>query len=129
MVRWYMRYERPWVCYTGLMVKCVYRLHIMVKCVYYTGLWIHWFCDHDATIPNGTVTIGRMSLVSVGHSGSNLIVPLMLCTVCFRTMARELTLYYRSLGTASTLLRMGKILDKPYMRVMTYNALVFFALK
>ena len=61
----------------------LYRLHIMVKCVYYTGLWIHWFCDHDATIPNGTVTIGHKSLIGVGHSGSDLIVPLMLRTVCF----------------------------------------------
>jgi hypothetical protein len=25
----------------------------MVKCVCYTGLWIHWFCDFGATIPNG----------------------------------------------------------------------------
>jgi hypothetical protein len=40
----------------------------MVKCVCYTGLWIHWFRDHDATIPNGSVTIGRTSLVGVGHS-------------------------------------------------------------
>ena len=29
----------------------LYRLYIMVKRVYYTGLWIHWFHDHDATIP------------------------------------------------------------------------------
>ena len=36
----------------------LYRLHIMVIRVYYTGLWIHWFRDHDATIPNGTITIG-----------------------------------------------------------------------
>ena len=61
--------------------------------------------DHDATIPNGTVTIGRTSLVGVGHSGSNPIVPLMLHMVYFRTITRALTLYYRFLGTASTLLR------------------------
>ena len=76
----------------------LYRLHIMVKCVYYTGLWIHWFRDHDATIPNGTVTIGQTSLVGIGHSGSDPIVSLMLYTVCFRAMVGVLALYYRSLG-------------------------------
>jgi hypothetical protein len=45
------------------------------------GLWIHWFRDLDATIPNGLVTTGRTSLVGVGHSGSNPIVLLMLRTV------------------------------------------------
>ena len=85
--------------------------------------------DHDATIPNGMVTIGRTSLVGVGHSGSDPIVLLMLCTVCFRAMARALVLYYRILGTASTLLRKGEILGRLYMRVITYNALFFFALK
>jgi hypothetical protein len=37
----------------------LYKLRIMVKCVCYTGLWIHWFRDLVATIPNGSVTIGR----------------------------------------------------------------------
>ena len=85
------------------------KLYIMVKCVYYTGLWIHWFRDHDTTIPNGTITIGRMLLACVGHSGSNPIMPLMLHMVCFRAMARALALYYRSFETAPTLLRRGKI--------------------
>ena len=107
----------------------LYRLHIMVKRVYYRRLWIHWFHDHDATIPNGTVIIGRMSLVVVGHSKSDPIMPLMLGTVYFCAMARALALNYRSLWTASTLLRRGKILGRPYMEVMTYNALVFSALK
>jgi hypothetical protein len=78
----------------------------MVKCVCYTGLWIHWFCYHGATIPNGLVTIGQTSLVGVGHSRPNLIVPLMLRIVCC-AMAGALALYYRSLRTASTLLRRG----------------------
>ena len=107
----------------------LYRLHSMVKHVYYTGLWIHWFCDNDATIPNGTVTIGRTSLVGVGHSGSDPIVPLMLCMVCFRAITGVLALYYRSLETASILLIRGKISGRPYMRVMTYNALFFSTLK
>jgi hypothetical protein len=77
------------------------------------GLWIHWFCDLDATILNGLVTTGRTSLVGVGHSGSDSIVLLMLRTVCY-AMAGALTLYYRSLGTASTLLRMGNISGRPY---------------
>ena len=86
----------------------LYMLALWSK-VCYMRLWIHWFRDHDATIPNGAVTIGRTSLVGVGYSESDPIVPLMLHTVCFRAMARALALYYRSLGTASTLLRRGKI--------------------
>ena len=86
---------------------------LMVKFVCYTGLWIHWFRDHGATIPNGTVTIGRTSLVGVGHSRSDSIVPLMLCTVCC-AMIGALAMYYRSHGTTSTLLRRGNILGRPY---------------
>jgi hypothetical protein len=52
----------------------------VVKCMCYTGLWIHWFRDLDATIYNGLVTIGRTSLVGVGHSRSDSIVPLVLRT-------------------------------------------------
>jgi hypothetical protein len=85
----------------------------MVKCVCYTGLWIHWFRGHGAAIPNGLVTIGRTSLVGVGHSRSDSIVSLMLCTVCC-AMAGVLALYYRFLGTAPTLLKMGNISSRPY---------------
>ena len=91
----------------------LYMLALWSK-VCYTRLWIHWFRDYDATIPIGAITIERTSLVSVGHSRSDPIVPLMLLTVCFRAMAGALALYYRSLGTASTLLRKGKILGRPY---------------
>jgi hypothetical protein len=104
------------------------KLHIMVKCVCYTGLWIHWFRDFDAAISNGSVTIGRTSLVGVGHSRLDSIVPLMLRTVYY-AIAGVLTLYYRSLRMASTLLRKGNILSRPYMGVMTYKTLVFSALK
>jgi hypothetical protein len=97
-------------------------------CVYYTGLWIHWFCDHGATIPNDSVTIGCMSLVGVGHSRLDSFVPLMLRTVCC-VIAEVLALYYKSIGTAPTLLRMGNISDRLYVRVTIYNALAFFALK
>jgi hypothetical protein len=78
----------------------------MVKCVCYTGLRIHWFRDLDATIPNGLVTTGRTSLVGMGHSRSDSIVPLMLCTVRY-AMVGTLALYNRLLGMASTLLRRG----------------------
>jgi hypothetical protein len=91
-------------------------------------MWIHWFRDLDATIPNSSVTIGWTSLVGVGHSGSDSIVPLMLRTVCY-AMAGALALYYRSLGTASTLLRRGNISGRPCMGVMTYKALTFSASK
>ena len=90
----------------------LYMLALWSK-VCYTGHWIQWFRDHDATILNGMVTIGRTSLVGVGHSGLDSIVPLMLRMVCFRAMAGALALYYRSLGTASTLLRRGKISGRP----------------
>jgi hypothetical protein len=85
----------------------------MVKCVSYTGLWIHLYCDPNSTIPNGSVTIGQMSLVGVGHSSLNSIVPLMLHTVCC-AMARALALYYRFVKIASTLLRRGNISGRPY---------------
>jgi hypothetical protein len=85
----------------------------MVKSVCYTGHWIHWFCDPGTTIFNGSVTIGRTSLVGVGHSRSDSIVPLMLCMICC-AMAGALVLYYRSLGTTSTLLRRGNISGRPY---------------
>jgi hypothetical protein len=61
----------------------LYKLCIMVKCVCYMGLWIHWFHNLDATVPNGSVTTGRMSLVGVGLSRLDLIVSLMLRTVCY----------------------------------------------
>jgi hypothetical protein len=82
----------------------------MVKCVCYTGLW---FRNLGATIPNGSVTIGWTSLAGVSHSRSDLIVPLMLLMVCY-AMAGALALYYRSLGTTSTLLKRGNILGRPY---------------
>jgi hypothetical protein len=69
-----------------------------------------------------------MSLVGVGHSGSDPIVPLVLRTVCC-AMAGALALYYRFIGTASTLLRRGNISGRPCMRVMTYKALSFPASK
>jgi hypothetical protein len=70
----------------------------------------------------------RMSLVGVGHSRLDSIVPLMLCMVCC-AMAGALALYYSSLETAPTLLRRGNISGRPCMKVMTYNALAFSALK
>jgi hypothetical protein len=59
-------------------MSLLYRLHIMVKCVCYTRLWIQWFRDPGAIIPNGSVIIGRTSLVGVGHSRLDSIMPLML---------------------------------------------------
>jgi hypothetical protein len=109
-------------------MSLLYKLRIMVKCVCYTGLWIHWFRDLGATIPNGSVIIGRTPLVSVGHSRSDSIVSLMLRTICYAT-ARALALYYRSFETAPTLLRRGNISGRPCMGVMTYKALDFSALK
>jgi hypothetical protein len=106
----------------------LYSLHIIVNCVCYTRLWIHWFHDHGATIPNGLVIIRQTSLVGVGHSRLDSTVSLMLRMVCC-VMAGALALYYRSLGTASTFLRRDNILGRPCMEVMTCNALAFSALK
>jgi hypothetical protein len=93
--------------------ELIIQVRFMVKYVCYTGLWIHWFCDLGATIPNGSVTIGRTSLVSVGHSRLDSIVSLMLRMICY-AIVRALALYYRFLGTASTLLRKGNISGRPY---------------
>jgi hypothetical protein len=92
------------------------------------GFWIHWFHDHGAIIFNGLVIIGWAPLVSVGYSRSDLVLPLMLCTV-YCAMVGTLVLYYKYLRTGPTLLRMGNILGRLYVRVMIYNALAFFALK
>jgi hypothetical protein len=119
MVHWYAQYKWPWAYY----INC-----ILWSNVCYTGLWIHWFHDLSPIISNGSVTIGWTSLVGVGHSRSDSIVLLMLCTVCY-AMVGALTLYYRSLKIASTLLRRGNISGRPYMGVMTYKTLAFFALK
>jgi hypothetical protein len=91
----------------------LYMLVLWSMRVYYTGLWIHWFCDHGATIPNGLVTIGQTSLVSVDHPRSDSVMPLMLHMVYY-AMDGTLALYYRSLGTTPTLLRRGNISDGPY---------------
>jgi hypothetical protein len=119
MVCQYVRYKWPLAYY----IDC-----ILWSNVCYTGLWIHWFRDHSAIISNGSVTIGWMSLVGVGHSRSDLIMPLMLRTECC-AMAGALALYYRSLETTPTLLRRGNISGRPCMGVMTYNVLAFSALK
>jgi hypothetical protein len=56
----------------------------------------------------------KMDVISgVGHPRSNSVVPLVLRTVCC-AIARALALYYRPLGTASTLLRNGNISDRSY---------------
>jgi hypothetical protein len=88
-------------------------VNFMVKCVCYTRLWLHWFRDLGAIIPNGSITTGRTLLVRVGHSRSDSIVPLILHMVCY-AMAKALILYNRSLITASTLLRRGDISGRPY---------------
>jgi hypothetical protein len=85
----------------------------MVNCVCYMRLWIHWFCDPGATIPNGSIIIGQTSLIGVGHSRLDSIVPLILRKV-YCVMVGALALYYRSLETTSTLLRMGNISGRPY---------------
>jgi hypothetical protein len=120
MVHRYVRYERPWAYYIN------YILWSNV-CVIW-GLWIHWFRDLDATIFNGSVTTGQTSLVGVGHSGLDPIMPLILRMVRY-AIARALALYYKSLGTTSTLLRRGNISGRPCMGVMTYKTLSFFASK
>jgi hypothetical protein len=56
----------------------------------------------------------RMNVISgVGSQRSDSVVPLMLRTVCC-AMVRLPALYYRSLETASTLLRMDNILGRLY---------------
>jgi hypothetical protein len=105
------------IWYTGMCGNIGHGLTIhvsfMVKCVCYMGHWIHWFRDLGATIPNGSATTGQTSLVCVGHLRLDSIMPLMLHTVCC-VMAGTLALYYMSIGTASTMLRRGNILGRPY---------------
>jgi hypothetical protein len=93
-------------------IGLLYMLALWSNMCIILGLWIHWFRDHGTTIPNGSITIGWTSLVGVGHSKSNSIVPLMLHTVCC-AMVGAVALYYRSLGTVPTLLRRGNISGRP----------------
>jgi hypothetical protein len=65
---------------------------------------------NDATIPNGR---SLQDISGVGHSGVELGRVASVTYGMFCAIAGALTLYYRSLGTASTLLRRGNILDKP----------------
>jgi hypothetical protein len=53
MVRRYVQYKRPWAYY----INCILWSNV---CVIW-GLWIHWFRDHGATIPNGPY---RMDVIS-----------------------------------------------------------------
>jgi hypothetical protein len=56
----------------------------------------------------------RTNIISgVGHLKSNSVMPLVLRTVCC-VMVGAPALYYRSIKTASTLLRRGNILGRPY---------------
>jgi hypothetical protein len=56
----------------------------------------------------------RMYVISgVGHLRSDSIVPLVLLMVCCAIVGAP-ALYYRSFGTASTLLRVGNISSRPY---------------
>jgi hypothetical protein len=50
---------------------------------------------------------------NVGHLRPDLVISLVLCTVCC-VMAGAPVLYYRSLGITLTLLRMGNISGRPY---------------
>jgi hypothetical protein len=70
-----------------------------------------------------------MNVISgVGHPRLDSVVSLVLRMVCC-AMTGVLTLYYKSLGAVPTLLRIGNISGKPYMRVITYNALAFSCIK
>jgi hypothetical protein len=53
------------------------------------------------------------AISDVGHMRSDLIMPLVLRMVRY-AMAGASTLYYRSLGATSTLLRRGGISSRPY---------------
>jgi hypothetical protein len=55
----------------------------------------------------GQMPLGRSPEVELGHVAS-------VMYGMFRAMVRAPTLYYRSLGTMSILLKMDNILGKPY---------------
>ena len=70
----------------------------------------------------------RTNVISgVGHPRSDSVVPLVLRMVCC-AMAGASTLYYRSLRTASTLLRMGNILGRPYCYFISYASITYIYL-
>jgi hypothetical protein len=92
-----------------------YRLTIhvnfMVKCVC-VGFGSNGFMTKMQSFPmDGHY---RMNVISsVGHLRSDSVVPLVLRTICY-AMVGTPALYYMSLGTESTLLRMGNISGRSY---------------
>jgi hypothetical protein len=95
-------------------------------CVLYGGFGSNGFMTGVQPFP--MVGHYRMNFISgVGHPRSDLVVSLVLRTIAYNDWAP--TLYYRSLRIGPTLLRKGNILSRPYIKVMTYKALAFLALK
>jgi hypothetical protein len=83
----------------------------MVKCVY-VGFGSDGFMIK--TQPFSMDGYYRTNIISsVGHLRSDSVVPLVLCSI-FCAMTGAPALYYMSLGTESTLLRMGNIPDRSY---------------
>ena len=101
--------------YTGtcgiMAMGLLYKLALWLVCVC-RGFGSNSFMTNDAAIPmDGHY---RTNIISdVGHPWSDSVMLLMLCTVQF-AMAGALALYYRSFGTASTLLRKDNISSRPY---------------
>jgi hypothetical protein len=102
MVHQYVQYNGH-----GLTIQ----VNFMVKCVC-VGFGSNGFVTKTQSFPmDGHY---RMNVISgVGHPRSDLVVPLVLRTI-YCVMVGTLTLYYRSLGTALTLLRMDNISNIPY---------------
>jgi hypothetical protein len=101
--------------YTGMygimVVGLLYGLTLWIVCVW-GGFRSNGFVTKMQLFPmNGHY---RTSIISyVGHLRSDSIVALVLHTVCC-AMAGAPVLYYRSLRTASILLRRGNISGRPY---------------
>ena len=102
MVHWYVQYNGH-----GLTI----RVNFMVKCVC-MDIGSNGFMTK--TQPSPIDSHYRMDIISgMSYSRSDSDLPQVFYTECC-AMVGALALYYRSLGTMSTLLRMSNISDRPY---------------
>jgi hypothetical protein len=97
--------------YSIMTMDLLYGLALWSMCVWKGFRSNGFVTEMQSFLINGYYRIDDISGVSHPKSGS--VVSLVLCMVCCAIVGAPI-LYFRSLGTASTLLRMGNISGIPY---------------
>jgi hypothetical protein len=102
-----------------------YRLNDIVKCVCYMGIGSNGCFVTGTALTNDHYKTGIIN--SVGHLKSDSVVLLILCTVAYNIWGTSVVLQVPWDSVNPT--EEGNISGRPYMRVMTYKELCFYALK